>query len=211
MDDGWSVKKLHRMIVLSSTYRQSSARNKAAEAADPENRLLARMPRRRLDFEATRDSILGVCGTLDLTIGGRPVDIVAAKTAPRRTIYGFVDRQNLPGLFRTFDFASPDISSPQRYETTVPQQALFLLNSPFLLEQSRALMKRSEVDDAADAEEKIRGLYRVVLGRDPNAEEVRLGEAFVNSAISETNPSQLSAWERYGQALMLTNEFVYVD
>ena len=211
MDDGWSVKKLHRMIVLSNTYRQSSARNKAAEAVDPENRLLARMPRRRLDFEATRDSILAVSGTLDLTIGGRPVDIVGKTTAPRRTIYGFIDRQNLPGLFRTFDFASPDISSPQRYETTVPQQALFLLNSPFLLEQSRALMKQSEVADASDDAEKIRELHRVVLGRDPSAEETRLGEAFVKSAIGETNASQLSAWERYGQALMLTNEFVYVD
>jgi mono/diheme cytochrome c family protein len=211
MDDGWSVKKLHRMIVLSNTYRQSSARNKAAEAADPENRLLARMPRRRLDFEATRDSILAVAGTLDLTIGGRPVDIVATKSSPRRTIYGFIDRQNLPGLFRTFDFASPDISSPQRYETTVPQQALFLLNSPFLLDQSRALLHRPEIDDQTEPAEKIRVLYQVVLGRDASEDEIRLGETFVKTAVDEANRSQLSAWERFGQALMLTNEFVYVD
>ena len=211
MDGGWSVKKLHRMIVLSNTYRQSSVPNRAAEAADPENRLLARAPRRRLDFEATRDSLLAVAGTLDPTIGGRPVDIVAAKSSPRRTIYGFIDRQNLPGLFRTFDFASPDISSPQRYETTVPQQALFLLNSPFLLEQSRALLNRPEIDDQTEPAEKVRMLYRVVLGRDADDDEIRRGEAFVKGAIDEPNRSQLSAWERFGQALMLTNEFVFVD
>ncbi|HEX3314329.1 MAG TPA: DUF1553 domain-containing protein, partial [Gemmataceae bacterium] len=171
----------------------------------------ARMPRRRLDFEATRDSILAVCGTLDQTIGGRPVDIVAKTTAPRRTIYGFIDRQNLPGLFRTFDFASPDISSPQRYETTVPQQALFLLNSPFMLDQARALLRRPEIGDQTEPAEKVRALYQVVLGRDATAEEIQRGESFVKTAINEPNRSQLSAWQRYGQALMLTNEFVYVD
>ncbi len=144
-------------------------------------------------------------------MGGRPVDIVAAKSSLRRTIYGFIDRQNLPGLFRTFDFASPDISSPQRYETTVPQQALFLLNSPFVLDQSRALLRRPEIDDQTEPAEKVRMLYRVVLGRDADDDEIRLGEAFVKNAIDESNRSQLSAWERYGQALMLTNEFLYLD
>ena len=117
----------------------------------------------------------------------------------------------MPALFRTFDFASPDISSPQRYETTVPQQALFLLNSPFLLEQSRALLQRPEIDDETDPAEKVRTLYRVVLGRDADDDEIRQGERFVTTAIDEPNRSQLSAWERFGQALMLTNEFVYVD
>jgi hypothetical protein len=211
MDEGWSIKSLHRTIVLSSTYRQSSADNAKAKAADPENRLLARMPRRRLDFEATRDAILAACGTLDPHVGGRPVEIVGPKTSTRRTLYGFVDRQNLPGLFRTFDFASPDISSPQRFETTVPQQALFLLNSPFLLEQAKALLKRPEIVGAKDEHAKIRALYRVIFARNADDDELQLGESFVRTAIDEAGRTQLSAWERYGQALLLANEFVYLD
>jgi hypothetical protein len=92
------------------------------------------MNRRRLDFETTRDSLLSVSGRIDQTAGGHAVDITTQPFTARRTIYGFVERQNLPGLFRTFDFASPDATSPQRFSTTVPQQALFMMNSPFVAE-----------------------------------------------------------------------------
>jgi len=211
MDEGWSLKNLHRWIVLSRTYQLSSAENSAARAVDPENRLLARAPRRRLDFEALRDSVLAASGTLDATLGGRPVDIAGEKSSPRRTIYGFVDRQNLPSLFRTFDFASPDATSPQRYQTTVPQQALFLLNSPFLLSQAKALLKRPAVAAATEPEAKIRALHRIVFARDADATEVQLGESFVRGATDDRREGQLSAWERYGQALLLANEFVFID
>lgn len=212
MDEGWSIKSLHKWIVLSKMYQLSSAENLRAREIDPDNRLLATAPRRRLDFEALRDSVLAAAGTLDPTMGGRAVDIVSDKNVRRRTLYGFIDRQNLPSLFRTFDFASPDATSPQRYQTTVPQQALFMLNSPFLLNQAKALMTRPEIAQANDPIAKIQALHRVLYARAADEEEVQLGDSFVRTALVEENqPNQLSAWERYGQALLLANEFLFVD
>ena len=165
--EGWSTKKLHKLILLSQTYRQSSDDNAAARAVDPENRLLWRANRRRLDWESMRDSFLAVSGLLDPAVGGRAVPF----TSTRRTVYGYVDRLNIPGMLRAFDFASVDQSSPQRHQTTVPQQALFLMNSPFMRDQARAVAKR-----ATD----VRSLYRVVLGREPSEGEVRLGKVFLD-------------------------------
>src|SRR5207248_3759301 len=113
MHDGWSLKKLHRLIVLSSTYQQSSEDNPAARSKDPENMLLWRMNRQRLDYEALRDALLAVAGSLDEKLGGPAVELAQQPFATRRTIYGFVDRQNLPGQMRIFDFANPDTHSPQ--------------------------------------------------------------------------------------------------
>jgi len=165
--EGWSTKKLHRLILLSQTYRQSSDDNAAARAVDPENRLLWRANRRRLDWESMRDSFLAVSGLLDPAIGGRAVPF----TSTRRTVYGYIDRLNIPGMLRAFDFASVDQSSPQRHQTTVPQQALFLMNSPFMRDQARGVAKR-----ATD----VRSLYRVVLGRLPSEDEERLGKVFLD-------------------------------
>ena len=107
---------------------------------DPQNQLLWRFNRQRLDFESMRDSVLAVSGTLDTTQGGRRSSLnEAAAVPPRRTVYGFIDRQNLDGVYRTFDFAVPDATSPKRFVTTVPQQALFLMNSPFMQEQAKRL------------------------------------------------------------------------
>src|SRR5262249_50437787 len=119
MADGWSVKKLHRLIILSSVYQQSSEESAEGNRVDPENRLLWKMNRRRLDFEAMRDSLLAVSGKLIPRVGGAPVELTTAPYTGRRTVYGFVERQNLPGVLRTFDFASPDATSGQRYFTTV--------------------------------------------------------------------------------------------
>ena len=124
--EGWSVKKLHRTIMLSAAYQQASDDRPELSQADPDNRLVWRMNRRRLDFEAMRDSLLACAGQLDLKMGGRGVELAKPPFATRRAVYGFIDRQNLPGVFRTFDFASPDSSTPQRFVTTVPQQALFM-------------------------------------------------------------------------------------
>src|SRR5262249_22789954 len=144
MENGWSIKKLHKMIMLSAVYQQASdppeELAKAGENADPDNRLFWKMNRRRLDFEAQRDTLLAVSGRLEARMGGAPVELTTTPFVLRRTLYGFIDRQNLPGLFRTFDFPSPDSTSPQRYETTVPQQALFLMNGPFVMEQVRRLI-----------------------------------------------------------------------
>jgi hypothetical protein len=118
-----------------------------------------------------RDSFLAVSGRLDAAIGGRAVPF----TSPRRTVYGYVDRLNIPGMLRAFDFASVDQSSPQRHQTTVPQQALFLMNSPFMRDQARGLAKR-----VADAPDRVRALYRIVLDREPSEDEARLGRAFLD-------------------------------
>jgi hypothetical protein len=208
MAEGWSIKKLQRWIVLSAAYRQSSnvapsgVEGSNPQSIDPQNRLLWHMNRRRLEFEALRDSILAVAGQLDSTVAGPPVDMIKRPFSHRRTVYGFIDRQNLPGTLRTFDFASPDGHCPMRHATTVPQQALFMLNSPFVQEQARALARRVS---ATTTREQIDCFYRIALSHSPSAEEVRLGMAFLGDAPSDTTR------ELYAQVLLASNEFLFVD
>jgi hypothetical protein len=203
--EGWSIKKLHRWILLSSTYRQSSHERPEVVAKDPENLLVWRMNRQRMDLEAMRDSLLFVAGQLDETIGGRAVNIVTAPFSKRRTVYGQIERQNLPALFRTFDFATPDSHSPHRFTTTIPQQALYLMNSPFVNEQAAALVKRPEIQSAAQPSERIQQIYALLLGRQPTNEEAALAEQFVATGDADAN------WRRFAQALMISNEFVFID
>ena len=210
--EGWSLKKLHRLIMLSSTYQQSANGAAAGEKSDVENRLISRMNRRRLDFEATRDSLLAAGGDIDPKIGGPSIDILAQPFSRRRSLYGYIDRQNLPGLFRTFDLATPDTTSPQRHTTTVPQQALYLMNSPFVVEQAQRLAKRPEIANIADPAERVQRLYSLLFGRPATTEEVALGRQFVESKEPPgEGPNKLSPWEHYVQALLMTNEFVYID
>jgi hypothetical protein len=209
VEDGWSVKALHKRIMLSAAYQQASS---APSPADPENRLLGRQSRKRLDFEAVRDGMLAAGGKLDRTPYGRSVDLFARPYPTRRAVYGFVDRQNLPGTLRSFDFASPDGHSPGRFLTTVPQQALFLLNSPFVAEQAKAVAGRPEVAWAFDPGRKVRGIYRAVLGRDPTADEAALAKEFVTEAGAvKPTAGQLGPWELFAQVLLLSNEFAFVD
>jgi hypothetical protein len=191
---GWSIKTLHRRIMLSNTYQQRSDNNTAYLEHDPQNRLLWKFNRRRLDFEAMRDAILAVSGRLDPTMGGRPIAINDPPFVPRRTVYGFVDRQNLDDVFRTFDFASPDASSPRRYVTTVPQQALFLMNSPFVIEQAQHAASALE-GVSADPATRIRALYRQLYARDPEPRELALGERFLK--MEEDRIVPWTAWS-YG-------------
>jgi hypothetical protein len=216
MENGWSLKKLHRLLLLSSTYQQSSLANPKNVQVDPENRLVSHMNRRRLDFEGFRDSLLWASGKLDATEGGPAVDILKEPFVTRRTVYGFVDRQNLPNLFRTFDFASPDTHSPGRFVTTVPQQALFMMNSPFAVEQARALVARSEVAGAKTDAEKVQALYRIVYARDAAPDEIALAEKYLKSAGDGTAAGDkagtpLTPWEKYAQILLMSNEFCFVD
>ena len=209
VENGWSTKKLHRLIVLSATYQQSSDASPASLKTDPDNRYLSRFNRQRLDFEALRDTLLAVAGKVDLAVGGLPVDLVSEPFPVRRTVYGLIERQNLPGLFRTFDFANPDVSNQGRFATTVPQQALFMLNSPFVIEQARALVQRDEVKRAANPEEKIRAMQRLVWQRPAEREEIRLAEKFV--AAQPEKDTKLSPLEKYAQVLLLSNELMFVD
>ncbi|MFM7320644.1 MAG: DUF1549 and DUF1553 domain-containing protein, partial [Armatimonadota bacterium] len=178
--DGWSIKKLHRRIVLSNTYRQASNASPAARLKDSENRLLSHQNRRRIDMEQMRDALLAASANLDLSrTGGKSEELWAGTPTKRRAVYGFIERQNLPLTFKTFDFASPDASSPMRFQTTVPQQALFLLNSPLVVDQAKAVAARKEVVDASDPAARVRTLYRVLYGRQPDATELTLGVAYL--------------------------------
>ncbi len=184
MDHNWSIKKLQRTIMLSATYQQSSGDYPLAAAADPENKLLARMNHRRLDFEVLRDSLLATSGRLDLKMGGPGTDLFKNPANARRSVYGFIDRQFLPGPYRVFDFANPDMHAAQRSDTTVPQQALFFMNSPFVVEQSRALAARA---GEGQPREKLRELYRLTFQREPTTRQIAEGLNFI--ATVQTEPT----------------------
>ncbi|WP_437224791.1 PSD1 and planctomycete cytochrome C domain-containing protein [Planctomicrobium sp. SH661] len=199
-EDHWSLKSLHRRILLSQAYLQSSSDRPEARKIDPENRLLWRQNRQRMDFEAMRDAMLQVAGQLNDGLTGRPFNIEEHPNTPRRTIYAQIDRNNLPGLFRTFDFPSPDSSSPGRPLTTVPQQALFVMNSPFALTVAEQLAAdvRSR---SSETTEQARLLIERVYARPAKPEEVKaLGQYL------ESHPL-----EQLGQAVMMSNEFLFVD
>jgi cytochrome c553 len=204
MDGGWSIKKLHRRIMLSHVYQQKSDDRPECQSVDPENRLLWKMNRRRLDFEAMRDALLAVGDRLNRKIGGPSVPNITAVGSTRRTLYGHLDRLNLPGLYRTFDFPSPDATSPQRDRTTVPQQALFMMNNPFVLECANQVLRRPELAGEKEQARKVEKLYRLLYGRQPLPAESALANEFVGLGSEIT-------WQRYVQALMLANEFVFID
>jgi hypothetical protein len=210
---GWSIKVLQRSIVLSSTYRQSAVQpaEAVALAADPENDLLWRFPARRLELEALRDALLATAAELDLEMEGPSVEIFEGAPSRRRTVYGFVERQNLPSIFRVFDFASPDATCPQRFETTVPQQALYLMNHPFVAQVSRAFVTRPEFSRLASSSERIRFAYATIFGRDPEPAELELALEYTSTAGSDDAEADRTTWQRYIQALFLTNEFVFID
>jgi hypothetical protein len=183
-----------------------------------------------------RDSILAASGALDSTVGGPSKPITEPPFSARRTVYGFIDRQNLDGLYRTFDFAVPVATTPRRFVTIVPQQALFLMNSPFLHEQARRLAAVAGNDCQAgssttaagsrvDQAEAVRKLYLRALGRPPTGDELALGVEFVQrqtaAVAAELGKREglpagngeplLSPWDQLAQVLLLTNEFMFVD
>jgi mono/diheme cytochrome c family protein len=206
MDGGWSIKRLHRQIVLSAAYQQASDDRAECRKVDPENTWLWKANRRRLDFEATRDALLAVSGRLDTKLGGPPMPSLTDPASTRRTLYGFVDRLNLPGVFRTFDFPNPDSTNPERSLTTIPQQALFFMNNPLVMACAKGLLARADVAGEADDAKKLRRLYLVSLGREPAAEELDWARQFLSSAASRP-----AVWDEFAQALLLSNEFVFVD
>jgi mono/diheme cytochrome c family protein len=210
MDEGWSIKKLHRAIMLSSTYQQQCRDSANYAARDPENRLLWKMNRRRLDFEALRDAMLAVSGELDLSMGGPSVDL-AKEASRRRTIYGTIDRQDLPAMLAAFDFASPDSHSAERYTTTVPRQALFLMNGPLVRQAATAFAQRVDVTAITQVNDRVRRLIQLAWGRNPTDRELDLAVQFVSQDQPPSGEKPYNAWESLAQALLLSNEFTYVD
>ena len=250
MENNWSLKKLHRLILLSSTYQQSSAANPAYALKDPGNRLLWRANLRRLDFEAIRDSMVMLTGKLDESFGGKPVNITDEPYTYRRSCYGYVDRNTLSDLLTQFDFADPEMTNTRRISTIVPQQALFFLNSPMSVDVARQVMARSEVTQAPDDAAKVRAIYLILFQRSPKPAEVTWATDFLLAAnqiappveparpgpkrpqpprpvVKKVQPGSrygalrndglpvsrapLTPWELYTQALLCSNEFVYVN
>jgi len=254
MDQGWSLKKLHKFIVSSATYQQDSRANERAMNEDPTNQWLWRQNIQRLDFEEIRDTLLVLGGKLDLKTHGRPftlgstasdrykgmvADALKPTTSPnRRTVYAMIDRNALPDMFGTFDFANPDMSTGERVLTTVPQQALFMMNSPFVVEQVKNLLAREDFPNDAIDTEKVRYIFRTTLQRQPTERELEIARDFLSNdppepladpalapaegddaktrtrkavALKASLPSkQLNIWERYTQTVLQTNELLFL-
>ena len=199
--DGWSIKRLHRTIMLSATYQASAEPNEKNLAADPDNRLVWRFNRQRLDAETLRDDLLQVSGKLDLRPGGLAVHL--GKDDFRRTVYSFVSRRKLESDFALFDFPNPNNTSEQRNATNVPPQRLYFMNNDWVIAQAKAVAARLQGDDA----KRIDDAYQLLFQRAPSPQEKKLGLAFL--AGQGTHAEQ--AWAEYTQVLLTSNEFQFLD
>ncbi|MCC9608036.1 DUF1553 domain-containing protein [Blastopirellula sp. JC732] len=192
MEQGWSTKKLHRELLLSATYRQSSqpADPEKSNLHDPGNRLLSRFRRQRLDAEAYHDALLVAGGNLNRTLGGPSGDI-DKPDFDRRAIYAKISRKSLSQFLQVYDFPDPTIHSERRAETTTALQQLFVMNSPFAQQQARHLAERASGETLV---EKIQDVHRLLLGREPTPEEIALGEAYVSES-SQVDREKPETWE----------------
>jgi hypothetical protein len=202
IESGWSLKAMHRLILLSSTYGLSTAAHEANLQKDPENKLLWRANvRPRLDLEALRDSVLSVSGKLDSKLGG-PSEVLS-ETNYRRSLYLTVSRTRLDATMALFDFPDPNATTDERPVTTGPLQALFFLNSKFIADQAKALEERLTREAGQAAGAKIERAYRLLYGRRPDAEELKLGLKYVAQGGS--------SWQPYLEALLGSAEFTSVN
>ncbi len=174
MEEGWSVKKLQRLIVMSAVYRQAGDLNAAALEKDPDNKLHWRFSPRRLDFEQVHDALLLFAGTLDPKIGGPSVRIESAEFTTRRAVYAYIDRSNTAEILTQFDFPNPSVPSGRRYLTIVPQQSLFLMNGTLVIEAARRLTHDPEFAALPTDRERIESLYYSIFQRAPTAAEMDL-------------------------------------
>jgi hypothetical protein len=202
MEQNWSMKALHREIMLSSVYALSTQSMKPNATADADNKLFWRANRRRLEVEPIRDTLLFVSGDLDETRGGEAKPLTEESNL-RRTVYGFVSRRSLDRTLALFDFPNPVATSDARIPTATPLQELFFLNSEFIEGRARSLAKRiagSVGDDSA----RIARAYSLVFQRAPAPAEIKLGLEYVRSAGA-------NAWPLYAQALLSSSELLFVD
>jgi hypothetical protein len=222
VNEGWSTKRLIRDLVLSRAYRLSTAFSPQAAGIDPENRLLWRMNRRRLDAESLRDAMLAASGRLDRTVGGPNIQddsVIAAATSTNPTEYGYVFadtrrsvytpafRNRMHELFEVFDFADQNRAVLQRSVTTVAPQALMMLNGPFVMEQARGAAARVLADEPSMSDEnRVRRVFLELLTRKPTPGEIQIALASINN--SQDKPK---AWEQLTQALFATVDFRYLD
>lgn len=184
VENDWSLKKLHRLILTSETWQQASSNERATEnmLVDSENRFLWKFKKKRLDLEQMRDGILDVAGSLSDEMFGRAVPILEPPYSNRRSVYAFIDRQNLNPTFRNFDFSNPQETSAQRPSTTIPMQALFTLNNPFMQDQAAVLAEKTKTSD-----DRVAALHRAVFARNPSESDRQLAESFVTVFDSESS------------------------
>jgi hypothetical protein len=201
IENGWSLKAMHREMLLTAAYQMSAAYSAQNFERDPENRLLWRANLQpRLDAEALRDSMLAVSGKLDLTMGGPAVKI--AENKARRTVYAYVSRNRLDETLALFDFPDPNATAEQRLVTNGPLQRLFFLNSGFVAEQATALAARIERETGADPSAQVYRAYLLLYGRRPSDAELKIGLEFA---------ARPGGWPQYAQVLLGTNEFSAVE
>jgi hypothetical protein len=215
MSDGWSVKKMIRYIVLSKVYRLSSAEHEGNLKSDPENRLLWRMNRKRLEAECIRDAMLVASGQLDRTMGGSTIkpgtnaDYNYQHSGTQRSVYLPVLRNAVPPVLEVFDFADPSLVVGARNTSTVATQALYLLNDPFVREQSRAAAKRLLGERHATDDERLQSAFRRALGRGPTDVEkcIAVGTIDGGRSMEETE----AKWAELFHALFASVDFRYRD
>jgi len=225
VNNGWSIKSLHRAIMLSATYQQSSHPSPEAIERDPENVFLSHANRHRLEAEAIRDSLLACSGKLDPQVGGPSIRDFAT---PRRTLYTMTVRSDKSDFRTLFDAADPETPTDVRTQSTVAPQALFLMNHPFVVEQAKYLaqlvLNQSGLDGSINNDQdRVTTLYQRLYLRNPNPDELAIAikmlhpvttgfvEGIPTVATPEQKASQLAAWHAYCQVLLCANEFFYVD
>jgi len=197
MEHGWSLKWLHREILNSATWQQSSVVTDS-EKRDPENKFYARMLRRRLDWESWRDAILTVTGQIDLKMSG-PASAISDLKNVRRSLYGASDRQDMDPMLRIHDVPDPGAHNPWRTETITPLQGLFALNSPFMQQQADVLGHWAMQHGVED-------VYARLFARQPSSHEADVAKAFIRGREADA-----AAWSEYAQALLAGNEMLFVD
>jgi cytochrome c553 len=203
VEEGWSIKKLQRLIMLSSVYLETSTGNPRYADQDPDNKLQWRYNVRQLDFEEMHDSILAIAGTIDLTVGGRPVPIGSEGFATRRAVYAFIDRRNPAEILTQFNFPNPSVPTGKRFFTQVPQQQLFLMNSPLVIETARKLVHSPEFQEQTSDELRVATLYLAVFQRPPTPEETKLCLRYIESNPGGTStdaPASTAQSERASKA-----------
>jgi hypothetical protein len=201
MEQGWSLKWLCRELVSSATYQQSSAAHGQGDLVDPDNQLLWRMHRKRLNVEQWRDAILAATGKLDLSLGGPSID-PELPDSRRRTVYSQASRLKLNPMLALFDYPDPNAHSARRVQTTSPSQKLFLLNSPFMFANANALRERL-AKETSKQQQLIERAYQLLYARTPSDDEVAIGLQYLSGSDERMT--------EYLHALMVTNEVLFVE
>ncbi len=226
----WSLKEMHRVILLSNTYQQSTHVSSEAATADPDNRLWSRFPVRRLAAEEIRDSLLFVSGQLDATMGGSLLKVknrgylfdhtsidTTDYNSPRRSLYLPVIRNNVFEMFQLLDFPDPAVPTGDRATTTVAPQALMMMNSDFVMQAADALAGRVLTTDSADSE-RVKEIYVTCLGREPSNEEISQDLQLIKDTLKTFSSDArsdkdrlIAAWSVACQVVLASSEFVYLQ